>query len=322
MKIRFGYVAMSVLLKNASPSRTVTVKTFSALAEKSPHSALYKVRKAAEENLDNSLRLLKHNVGNKISVYRFSSKLVPLATHPLLSEWDYAAELSSRLHGIGAFIKEHRIRASFHPDHFTLLNSPREDVWQASLADLNHHCVMLEAMNLSDEVKLVIHVGGGYQNKKNARNRFRDNWQRVPSRIRNRIVLENDDRVFNASEVLELCQELCIPMVLDTHHFACNNEGEDLYGLLPAIFQTWKASGLPPKIHVSSPKSPDQPRHHHDFVDPDDLYPFLTIAREIGQDLDVMVEAKQKDLAMFRLVRDLAGYPSISQSGPASLLMN
>ncbi|MGI6549497.1 MAG: UV DNA damage repair endonuclease UvsE [Syntrophomonadales bacterium] len=321
MKIKFGYVAMSVLLKNASPSRTVTVKSFSALEEKNPGSGLYKVRKAAEENLDNSLRLLKHNAGNSIAVYRFSSKLIPLATHPLLSEWDYVTELLPRFKAIGEFVKEHGQRVSFHPDHFTLINSPRQEVWQASLADLDHHCLMLEAMQLDHRSKLVIHVGGGYQNKENARARFCDNWQLLSERVRNRIVLENDDRVYTAADVLGLCQELHIPMVLDIHHFACNNEGEDLHELLPAIFQTWQGSGLPPKIHVSSPKSADQPRHHHDFVNPDDLYPFLSLAREITPELDVMVEAKQKDLAMFQLVKDLAGYPSMNHSGPASLIM-
>ncbi len=321
MRIRFGYVAMSVLLKNASPSRTVTVRSFNTLEEKNPGSGLYKVRKAAEENLENSLRLLKHNVGNSIVVYRFSSKLIPLATHPLLAGWDYVAELLPRFKAIGEYIKDHGLRVSFHPDHFTLINSPREEVWQASLADLDHHCLLLEAMQLDRRAKLVIHVGGGYQNKETARARFCDNWQLLPDRIRKRIVLENDDRVYTAADVLRLCQELHIPMVLDIHHFACNNEGENLGQLLPAIFATWEGSDLPPKIHVSSPKSTDQPRHHHDFVNPDDLYSFLTLAGQFAPELDVMVEAKQKDLAMFRLVQDLARYPAVIQSGPASLLM-
>ena len=259
MKIKFGYVAMSVLLKNASPSRTVTVKSFSALEEKNPGSGLYKVRKAAEENLDNSLRLLKHNAGNSIAVYRFSSKLIPLATHPLLSEWDYVTELLPRFKAIGEFVKEHGQRVSFHPDHFTLINSPRQEVWQASLADLDHHCLMLEAMQLDHRSKLVIHVGGGYQNKENARARFCDNWQLLSERVRNRIVLENDDRVYTAADVLGLCQELHIPMVLDIHHFACNNEGEDLHDCCRRFFRPGRAVACLPRFMSPVPRARTSP---------------------------------------------------------------
>jgi UV DNA damage repair endonuclease len=34
MNIRFGYIAMSAILENASPPKSVTVKSYSALAEK------------------------------------------------------------------------------------------------------------------------------------------------------------------------------------------------------------------------------------------------------------------------------------------------
>ena len=61
MEVRFGYVAMSVLLEDASPSKTVTVKTYTRLADKDPEAALNKVRRTARENLANTRRLLLHN---------------------------------------------------------------------------------------------------------------------------------------------------------------------------------------------------------------------------------------------------------------------
>ncbi|MGE5403689.1 MAG: UV DNA damage repair endonuclease UvsE [Candidatus Saccharibacteria bacterium] len=319
MRVRFGYVAMSVLLEKASPSRTVTVKTFEQLAAKSPDIALLKVHNAARENLQNTLRLLKHSRGYGISIYRFSSRLIPLATHPLLAEWDYTQDLKDDLLSIGDYVKANRMRVSFHPDHFTLLNSPRPEVLDASLSDLNYHNRMLDTMGLNETSKLVIHVGGGYKDKIAARARFLANWPAVPEDIQKRIVLENDDRIFTAGEVIEIARQAGTPVVLDLHHYACNRGEDTMSNIIPQFIKTWTPASLPPKIHISSPKSPEDFRSHHDYVNPDDIYPFLMAFADFNSDLDVMVEAKQKDQAMLRLVRDLGGYPHIRSNGLAEL---
>ncbi|MBW4839445.1 MAG: UV damage endonuclease UvsE, partial [Paenibacillaceae bacterium] len=86
MIVRFGYVAMSTVIDNASPSKTMTLKTFNGIADR--EAAIRKLETIAGDNLHNTLRLLRHNVGNDIQVYRFSSKLIPLATHESLSDWN------------------------------------------------------------------------------------------------------------------------------------------------------------------------------------------------------------------------------------------
>lgn len=319
MKIHFGYVAMSVSLEQASPSKTVSLKNYRQLADKDPQVALNKVIRVSRENLTNTLRLLKHNKFNGVSMYRFSSKLVPLATHPHLEGWDYLNDLRKEFAAIGEFVVENGMRVSFHPDHFTLLNSPREEVFNSSLKDLKHHHDMLEAMGLDNRAKLVTHVGGGYKNKDEALSRFEDNWGRVPESIRERLVLENDDRTYTAAEVLKLCRKLGIPMVLDVHHHRCNNQGEDIKDFLEEVFATWEGTGLSPKMHISSSRSCKDVRSHHDFVAPEDLYDVLLLAKSHTDRAAVMVEAKQKDRAMFKLVEDLAGYPGVRQLSPGVL---
>jgi UV DNA damage repair endonuclease len=74
-----------------------------------------------------------------------------------LTGWDYIVELNSQLQLLGDFVKYNKMRVTFHPDHFTLINTPREDVFQASVADLMHHCRLLDAMRLDDQAKLVTH---------------------------------------------------------------------------------------------------------------------------------------------------------------------
>jgi len=313
LEVRFGYVAMSVSLEDASPSKTVTLKNYLQLAEKDPETALNKVVRVSRENLANTLRVLKYNKYNDIQVYRFSSKLVPLATHAFLSQWDYLDDLGQEFAAIGQYVKEDHMRVSFHPDHFSLLNSPREDVFDSSVRDFQHHHDMLEAMGLDSGAKLVTHVGGGYKDKPAALERFKRNWHRVPENIRERLVLENDDRTYSALEVLELCQGLSVPMVLDIHHHRCNNNGERIEEFLEQVFATWEGTGLPPKMHISSPKSSSDIRSHHDFVDPGDLYDVLVFSRRYARRVDVMVEAKQKDKAMLKLVEELSHFPQVTR---------
>jgi len=320
MLVRFGFVAMSALLEKASPSKAVTFKNYQQLAQQDPGAAMEKVKRVAKENLFNTLRLLRHCQANGVKLYRFSSKIISLATHPGLTGWDYITELNLPLQELGDFVKHNKMRITFHPDHFTLINTPREAVFQASVADLMHHCSLLDAMRLDDQAKLITHIGGAYGNKKFSLNKFVENWARIPQHIARRITLENDDKIYTARETLYLCQKLKLPMVLDIHHFACNHEKvshiEDIY---PGFVTTWQETGLPPKIHVSSPKSEADFRAHHDYVDANSVYKFLMMAQDFQLDLDVMVEAKQKDKAMFKLVQDLSQLPNIMPVSEASI---
>lgn len=92
-------------------------------------------------------------------------------------------------------------------------------------------------------------------------------------------------------------------MVVDIHHHQCVNRGEEIGEYLRPIFDTWQG-GLP-KVHFSSPKSEHNCRAHADNIDAWEFYKFLLAAGELGRDFDVMIEAKNKDLAVFNLMRDL-----------------
>ncbi|GIP23692.1 UV DNA damage repair endonuclease UvsE [Paenibacillus sp. J22TS3] len=316
MIVRFGYVAMSTVVKNASPSKTMTFKSFGQLADR--EAALRKLEHVAAENLHNTLRLLKHNRAYNIQVYRFSSKLIPLATHGELADWDPFPALQNDFAAIGDYVKKHGMRVSFHPDHFTVLSTPRPEVLESSIRDLEHHVRMLDAMGLSASAKNNIHVGGAYGDKKSAGERFKANVTALPDKLKERLTFENDDKTFNTPETLELCEQLGIPMVLDIHHQWVNNEGEDPADLWPRILKTWQSpfaqagsdpeDPLPPKIHASSPKSPSDSRSHADHVETGPLLDFLRKIAPYTERVDVMLEAKLKDGALFALMEDLGFY--------------
>ncbi|MCG7408482.1 UV DNA damage repair endonuclease UvsE [Paenibacillus sp. ACRRX] len=317
MLVRLGYVAMSMTVANSSPSRTMTYASFSKLDDH--EAAIRRLERVAEENLNNTLRLLKHNKAHDIKCYRFSSKLIPLATHEaLLQVWDPFPVLKESFLAIGDYVKKHQMRVSFHPDHFTVLSTPREDVLVKSIRDLQHHLHMLEAMGLDARAKNNIHIGGAYGDKPSAAERFVHNFESLPDKIKCRMTLENDDKTFNAMETLAVCNRLQVPMVLDIHHHWVNNDGEHAAELWPDILKTWSTRNaqmdavssdpLPPKIHVSSPKSEKDIRGHADFVEVGPLLDFLRRIAPFTERLDVMIEAKQKDEALFQLMRELLSY--------------
>ncbi|HZK24057.1 MAG TPA: UV DNA damage repair endonuclease UvsE [Oscillospiraceae bacterium] len=321
MLIRFGFVAMSTVLENASPSQTVTWKTYQKIRETSTDAAIEKLLRVARQNLKNSLRLLQYCQANFVQVYRFSSKIIPLATHPEV-EWNYLQDLQPELQALGEYIITNKLRVTFHPDHFIVLNSPREVVFKNAVADLAYHSLLLTALQQDDNAKLVIHVGGSYGNKETALERFMENWSLLPTGAAKRVILENDDRTYTANETLTLCEKLQVPMVLDVHHDWCNHEpGRDLTEIYARFVGTWQATPLPPKIHVSSPKCTTAPRSHHNYVDAAAVYLVLKQLQRYTSTLDVMVEAKQKDQAMLRLVEDLGRLAGVKLLNRATLVI-
>ncbi|RUS46582.1 UV DNA damage repair endonuclease UvsE [Cohnella sp. AR92] len=311
MIVRFGFVAMSTQLENASPSRTMTMASFAKLDDR--EAGLRRLERISEENLRNTLRLLKHCKYMGVKVYRLTSKLIPLATHEALADWSPYETLAPAFAEVGEFAKENGMRLSFHPDHFTVLSTPREEVLVKSVIDLEHHVRMLELMGLDERALCNIHVGGSYGDKDSAGKRFLANFASMPERIRRRITLENDDKTFNAAETLAISEEAGAPMVLDIHHHQVNNAGESPESLWPRIVRTWSRfspeqageKSLPPKIHVSSPKSASDPRGHADYVELEPLLRFLLAVSDETPALDVMIEAKKKDDALLKLMEDL-----------------
>jgi UV DNA damage endonuclease len=323
MIVRLGYVAMSTIVQNASPSKTMTYTNFDKLEDR--EAALRKLERIAAENLHNTLRLLKHNRAHEIKLYRMSSKLIPLIGHEMLEGWNPIEQLSPEFAAIGNYVKEHGMRISFHPDHFTVLSTPRADVLANSVADLDRHVRMLEAMGVDEQAKCNIHIGGTYGKKEASGERFVAQFMDMPERIRRRITLENDDKTFNAEETLAIAERVGVPMVLDLHHHDVNNDGQSAAELWPRIAKTWTDfSGfaeLPPKIHISSPKNDKDIRAHADYIDSP---AFMKFAREIAhttERLDVMLEAKMKDSAVFRLMDDIRAAEGVEPLDQASFCL-
>ncbi|MCR8660088.1 UV DNA damage repair endonuclease UvsE [Paenibacillus endoradicis] len=317
MKVRFGFVAMSVILENASPSKTMTYASFSKLNDR--QAAIGRLEQIAQQNLHSTLRLLKHAHGNDVKLYRLTSKLIPLATHDGLAGWDPYPILADDFKAVGDYALEKGIRVSLHPDHFCVLSTPRPEVLANSIKDLEYHVDMLEAMGLDERSKCNIHMGGAYGDKITSSARFIEQFSSLPDRLKHRITLENDDKTFNVEETLIAAEAVSVPMVLDIHHHAVN-PGHITDEMLteqfwPRIQGTWERElhrlklssleQLPVKIHVSSPKSISDPRGHADLVEVAPVLKFLRAIASKASHVDCMLEAKSKDQAVFQLMDEL-----------------
>ncbi|AXI08103.1 UV DNA damage repair endonuclease UvsE [Oceanobacillus zhaokaii] len=315
MKIRFGYVANALGLWDASPSKTLTFTRYSTLPK---NERMEKLKYITAQNLHHTKRILYYNIAHEIDIYRFSSTLVPLATHPEVM-WDFLTPFKNEWEEIGNIVKHFNLRVSFHPNQFTLFTSPREEVTINAIISMDYHFKMLNAMNVLDTGLINIHIGGAYGDKAKSLNRFYKNLKKLPKEIKKHMTLENDDKTYDVQETLLACEKENIPMVLDYHHYMANNVENDLANYLNRIFNTWNNVDIVPKVHISSPKSENAYRSHADFVSLDFVLPFLKMAKELNQDFDIMIEAKQKNLAMQKLVEDIAAIRGVKRISSASV---
>src|SRR5699024_8558815 len=178
---------------------------------------------------------------------------------------------------------------------------------------------MLAAMNALKIGIINIHVGGAYGDKKKTLRRFNQNLKNLPIEIKRQMTLENDDKTYNVEETMITCEKENIPMILDYHHHMANPTEGELSHYLPRIFNTWKTTYNIPKVHISSPKSEKAYRSHADYVSIEFVLPFLKMAKELNQDFDIMIEAKQKNLAMHRLIEEIASIRGVKRISSSTL---
>jgi len=254
-------------------------------------------------NADALLASLQFCAGHGIGAFRINSQILPVKTHPTagydVAELPGGAEIIARFKECGAFARAHKVRLSFHPDQFVVLNSPNPKTLAHSLAELNYQAEVAEWVGADT---LNIHGGGAYADKASALQTLRRNVKRLPGPVRSRLTLENDDKVFTPADLLSVCADAGVPLVYDVHHHRCLPDGLSVAEATSRARKTWKAE---PLFHISSPlegwEGP-KPERHHDYINAADF------PREwLGWPLTVEVEAKAKELAVARLLAELKG---------------
>ena len=298
MKIRLGYVSIATTLNNITTSHTISYTNYLKCPNKED-----KLDEIVRLNLESLQQIIDYNIKNNIHFYRLTSNLIPLATIKDI-KFNYISNYKNLYKKIGEKIKHSNMRVDMHPDQFVVLNSAKKEVVLNSIEILKYHYRILKALNIKDKY-LILHVGSNVLGKENSIKRFINNFNSLPQYLKDIIVIENDDKIFNIKDTLNLCIKINRPMVLDYHHYICNSGDLDIKDYYELIFSTWK--NLNPKIHFSSPKNKTRKdmRTHHDYINSDDFISFIESVKEIECDIDIMLEAKSKDEALFKLIREL-----------------
>lgn len=296
MKVRLGYACISETLGITSSS-TYSYTNFSREHD------FFKLDRIIMSNFFALEKILKYSIKNNIHFYRMSSNLIPLATKHEV-EFDYINKYRGWYDKLGKIINDSNMRVDFHPSEYCVINSVKKEVVNQSIELLEYHYNLLEALAVKDKI-LVIHVGSGALGKKNAISRFCNVFLTLDKKIQDAIAIENDDKVFNIDDCLEISKRVGVPVVFDYHHNKCNPGEKNLDDAMNEVFASWNNKKV--KMHFSSPKSKlkKEFRSHHEYIDSDSFIKFLDYLKKYDQDVDIMIEAKKKDEALFRLVREI-----------------
>jgi UV DNA damage endonuclease len=228
---------------------------------------------------------------------RMSSDMMPWATEyefTQLKDWNEIAIILKRC---GEKATQYGQRLSFHPGPFNVLVSPKEAVVQNTINDLEVHGRLMDALGLSKTPynKINIHCNGVYGDKQSAMNRFIDNFKLLSDSVRSRLTIENDDKasMYSVKDLMYIHNAIKIPIVFDYHHHTFNTGNLSEQDALALAITTWP-KGITPAVHYSESKMGSKPQAHSDYIE--------RLPETYGNIIDIMVEAKQKDLAILKFI--------------------
>ena len=288
--------------------KTIRVKGFEVVKDK------------ALQNLEDMKEVLKWNYEHGIAVYRMSSDMFSHMTDPECPyNLDFARE---KLREVGEVAKQYHQRLTFHPGQYNVIGTPNEKAFQHTVRDLTMHADIFDAMGCDEQSIMVIHGGGTYGDKDASKQRWADNFGRLPEHVQKRLVLENCEKCFSVLDCIEISNKIqdqygfTLPIVVDTHHVSCYeilskqaNRKEVLVPvekLIPRVLQGWKNRSIRPKFHISE-QGEGRIGKHSDYIETIPEY-ILNIWDKYGVAFDLMVEAKAKEAAIQKLYEK---YPNL-----------
>mgnify|MGYP003140025785 FL=1 len=294
-----GYACINMQLSNQKPKiytgRSMIKRTFESKG----------IEYASELGLDNCkdlFQIIKWNKENGFKFFRITSNLFPWSSEYELHQLPHYESIRETLHNIGNYVQVNGIRLTSHPGPFNVLTSPHEHVVENCITDLSIHGKVFDLMKLSHTPynKINIHIGGVYGDKISAMERFCKNFERLPKSVKSRLTVENDDKasMYSVQDLYDgVYKVINIPIVFDYHHHRFNTGDLSEQQALELAISTWP-DNIVPVVHYSESRNIEQkddkikPQAHSDYV-----YDYIDT---YGNRVDIMVEAKHKELAVLK----------------------
>ena len=289
--MNLGYACINLSLgKKVTTNRTMIKKTFN-------EKGLDYVSDLVLLNVGDLERIIDWNEENGVKFYRMSSDMFPWATEYEFTQLKDWKAISTILKRCGDKANQYGQRLTFHPGPFNVLVSPKESVVENTIKDLEVHGRIMDAIGLSQTPynKINIHCNGVYGDKQSAMDRFITNFQRLSNSVKNRLTIENDDKasMYSVKDLMYIHEKIGIPIVFDYHHHKfCTGDLSEQEALELAL-STWPKD-ITPVVHYSESANGKKPQAHSDYIE--------TLPTTYDNNMDIMVEAKQKDLAIINFI--------------------
>jgi len=263
----------------------------------------------ALKNVTDLKKILEWNEAHNIRHYRLSSDMFPHYTDTETEKYKPTPEIIEALKAAGDFANQHNHRITMHPGQYNVVGTPDPDVFQKTVEDLTMHAWILDTMNISSEGVLCVHGGGVYGDKENTIRRWIEQFDDLPRTVKNRLAIENCEKCYSVEDCLHIANECKIPHIYDSHHYYCYNylhpdeEIPHIEELMGQIIETWDRKGCNPLFHISDQADTNIVGQHHDFIKEIPAH-MLNVPKLFDRSIDIEVEAKAKEEAIFRLYKN------------------
>lgn len=298
IKVRIGYACINLSI--SKKYRTFRLKTLQ-------DRDIKKIEEVISHNIILFGDIIHDNIKNNIYVYRLTSNVIPFGAHidmqNILREYEILKQpkIINELKRIKILQEQYNLRLSMHPSQFTVLTSTREEVIKNSIEEIKWQTEFIKQVGGEN---IIIHIGGAYGNKDLAIKRFKETVEKYKNDIdKNLLTIENDDKIYTSKEVVKLCKDVKLKWVYDFHHERCNPSEEiEIVNLLKEY--------PPDKYHLSTGVNGSYKPPHAEYISRGDYMDFLAQIEETNiKKIDVIFEAKQKNLAIYELLRPIGnGY--------------
>ena len=327
--IRFGYACINMELSQQGirTGRTMIDRKFQL-------GGLQLASDISLANAKDLITILQWNEAHGIRLFRLGSELFPRWNHYRLEDLPGIAEIATHLRAAGDYAKAHGHRITTHPGPFNILGSPDAVVVDNTIVSLERHSELFDLMGFtpSFENKINIHVGATYNDKPGTIARWLQNYDRLSDSLKARLVIENDDKasMYSVRELHKMLHvEIGIPITFDYWHHTFNTGDLSEQEAFFLARETWTKYNVTQCTHYSESRRREaqtliERMFEHHGISMEDLPNWPTFHKQYKEftkikeqahadyilstpatygvaDLDIMVEAKAKELSLTNL---------------------
>jgi UV DNA damage endonuclease len=250
------------------------------------------------ENLARLNRALDFCAARGLRLYRMTSGLFPFADDEAGA--DVLGALAAEVAATGRRATREGVRLVLHPDQFVVLSSDSPATVANSVKILETHARVMDMLEQPRTPWALIEIHGG---KGGRADRLVEQIARLPEGVRARIAFENDEYIYSAAEILDVCRRAGVPMVFDAHHHVVREkldtyEHPSVAAMVEAARETWPDPAWQ-LVHISNGRESFNDRHHSDLIEA-----MPSGYRRVPY---IEVEAKHKELAIEKLRHNWLG---------------